>query len=196
MKRRGGIVAPRVLAVESQSLGDRQTFPAICRVLMQGCVGRRTDRGPTMIEQTVERWHQLLAGNLPGGLDELLHDDVVFLSPIVFSPQRGKELTKMYLQAAFVTLAAPTSAPGDVGSVAVESQSTGGGFHYVKEVWSGHHAFLEFETKVGDTFVNGVDIITCDGDGKIVEFKVMIRPLKAINLLHEQMRQMIEQMSA
>jgi hypothetical protein len=196
MKRRGGIVAPSALSVESQSPGDRQTFPAMRRELMQGCLGRRVDRGPAMIEQTVKRWHQLLAGDLPGGLDELLHDDVVFLSPIVFSPQRGKELTKMYLQAAFVTLAAPKSAPGDVGTVAVESQSTGGGFHYIKEVWAGHHAFLEFETKVGDTIVNGVDIITCDDDGKIVEFKVMIRPLKAINLLHEQMRQMLEQMNA
>ena len=58
----------------------------------------------------------------------------------------------------------------------------------------GRHAVLEFETKVGDKYVNGVDIITCNGEGKIVEFKVMIRPLQAVNLIHQQMAAMLEKM--
>ena len=45
-----------------------------------------------------------MRGELPGGLDAILADDVVFLSPIVFSPQRGKELTKLYLTAAGATI--------------------------------------------------------------------------------------------
>jgi hypothetical protein len=145
-----------------------------------------------MIEDTVRRWHQFLAGDLPGGLDELLHDDVVFLSPIVFSPQRGKEITKVYLQAAGSTLA-PRPAEPAAGTPAPSPERR---FRYVKEAWGGSHAFLEFETYIGDTYINGIDIITCDNDGKIVEFKVMIRPLQAVNLVHEQMRAMLERMQA
>jgi hypothetical protein len=144
-----------------------------------------------MIEETLQRWHQYLAGDLPGGLDELLHDDVVFLSPIVFSPQRGKELTKRYLQAAGSTLVSPNTTGPESGSTPNPKS-----FHYVKEASGGSHAFLEFETYIGDTYVNGIDIITCDDDGKIVEFKVMIRPLQAVNLVQEQMRAMLEQMQA
>jgi hypothetical protein len=136
-----------------------------------------------MIEQVLERWHRFLAGDLPGGLDELLHEDVVFVSPIVFTPQAGKELTTLYLQAAFTMLVErEPEVPEDRR------------FRYVKQVWGGHHAVLEFETFVYDTYVNGVDIITCDDDGRIVEFKVMIRPLKAVNLLHEKMRLMLERL--
>ena len=59
---------------------------------------------------------------------------------------------------------------------------------------SGNHAVLEFETRVGDKYVNGVDIITCNDEGKIVEFKVMIRPLQAVNLMHQQMAAMLEKL--
>ena len=143
-----------------------------------------------MIEQTVANWHQHLRGQFPGGLDELLHDDVVFLSPIVFTPQVGKEITTMYLLAAGATL------PGQAadGSTDGPLEERSGGFRYVKEVLAGHHAVLEFETTVEGKYVNGVDIITCDDDGKIVEFKVMIRPLQAINLVHRQMGAMLEAM--
>ena len=148
-----------------------------------------------MIEATIARWHQHLRGELPGGLDELLHDDVVFFSPVVFTPQRGKAVTKMYLEAAGATLggdpdpAAPARA-GDSGADKV----VGGKFRYVSEVMSDNRAVLEFETEMSGKYVNGVDLITCDDDGKIIEFKVMIRPLQAINALHEAMRMMLEQM--
>lgn len=140
-----------------------------------------------MIETTIARWHDHLRGKLPGGLDELLHDDVVFYSPIVYTPQEGKAITKLYLEAAGQTLPGERPEGGDVGSGS-------GGFRYTKEVLSGDTAVLEFETTVAGKYVNGVDIIRCDDDGKIVEFRVMIRPLQAVNLIHQQMAAMLERM--
>lgn len=136
-----------------------------------------------MIHTVMDNWDAHLRGEFPGGLDELLHDDCVFLSPIVFSPQRGKELTKLYLGAAGNVL------PGEK-----EDRDTEKAFRYTKRVLDGNHAVLEFETYIGDTLVNGVDIMTCDDEGKIVEFKVMIRPLQAINLVHANMKAMLEKM--
>jgi ketosteroid isomerase-like protein len=132
-----------------------------------------------VIEKVVERWHRYLSGEDPNGLAELLADDVVFYSPIVYTPQRGKDITLLYLQAAKQTL------PGDGG---------GGGFRYTKQVLAGDTAVLEFETSVDGKYVNGVDIIRCDDNGQIVEFRVMIRPLQAVNIVHEQMRAMLEQL--
>lgn len=152
-----------------------------------------------MIETTIARWHQHLRGELPGGLDELLHDDVVFFSPVVFTPQRGKTVTKMYLEAAGATLGGDPDpeAPGSTGNNDGDSggnKVVGGKFRYVSEVMSGNRAVLEFETEMSGKYINGVDLITCDDDGKIIEFKVMIRPLKAINTVHDAMRAMLEQM--
>jgi len=145
-----------------------------------------------MIEQTMERWHQHLRGELPGGLDELLHDDVVFYSPIVFTPQVGKAVTKLYLEAAGQTLPGD---PADDGGPSSSSGGGGGGFRYTKKVLSGDVAVLEFETTVEGKYVNGVDIIRCDDEGRIVEFRVMIRPLQAVNLVHRQMAAMLESMA-
>ena len=136
-----------------------------------------------MIAQVIERWHAYLQGDLPGGLDELLDDDVVFYSPIVYTPQRGKAITTLYLQAAGQTL------PGE------KSSSDGSGFHYTKQVLAGDTAVLEFETTVEGKYVNGVDIICCNEAGRIVEFRVMIRPLQAVNLVHQQMATMLERMN-
>ena len=141
-----------------------------------------------MIEQTVAKWHQHLRGQLPGGLDELLHDDVVFHSPIVYTPQKGKAITKLYLEAAGQTL------PGERPEGDTDVSKGAGGFRYTKQVLSGHHAVLEFETTVEGKYVNGVDIIECDDDGRIIEFRVMIRPLQAVNLVHRQMGAMLESM--
>ena len=142
------------------------------------------------IHTTLERFHANLRGELEEGFDALLHPDVVFFSPVVFTAQAGRDLTKLYLDAAVNTLGgdepADGEAPGDIG----------GSFKYVKTVASGHHAMLEFETKIGGKYVNGVDILTCDDDSMITEFKVMIRPLQAINMLHEQMRAMLAHLQA
>jgi hypothetical protein len=142
-----------------------------------------------VIEKTVANWHRYLGGQLPGGLDELLHDDVVFYSPIVYTPQEGKVLTRLYLEAAGQTL--PGERPG--GDQAPDDHPSGG-FRYTKEVLAGHIAVLEFETTVEGKYVNGVDIIRCDDDGRIIEFRVMIRPLQAVNLVHRQMAAMLESM--
>lgn len=128
-----------------------------------------------MIDDVIARWHRYMDGELPGGLDELLADDVVFYSPVVFTPQRGKEITTQYLAAASHALGG-----GDAGT-----------FRYTKEVLAGDTAVLEFETSVEGKYVNGVDIITSDDTGRIVEFRVMIRPLQAIQAVHEQMGRLL-----
>jgi hypothetical protein len=128
-----------------------------------------------VIDDVIARWHRYMDGELPGGLDELLADDVVFYSPVVFTPQRGKEITTQYLAAASRALGG-----GEAGA-----------FRYTKEVLAGDTAVLEFETSVEGKYVNGVDIITSDDSGRIVEFRVMIRPLQAIQAVHEQMGRML-----
>jgi hypothetical protein len=125
---------------------------------------------------TLELWHDMLAKRDLGRLDEVLAEECVFLSPIVHTPQRGHEITSLYLTAAL--------------NVFNDS------FQYVKEVVSPRHAVLEFTCEVDGIMVNGVDIMTFDDAGKIIEFKVMVRPLKAVNLLHAKMKAMLEQMSA
>jgi hypothetical protein len=124
-----------------------------------------------VIDDVIARWHRYLGGELHGGLDELLADEVVFYSPVVYTPQRGKPLTTQYLETATRTLAG----------------GPGGPFHYTKQVLSGDTAVLEFETSVEGKYVNGVDIIRCDDAGRIVEFRVMMRPLQGIQAVHEQM---------
>jgi hypothetical protein len=105
----------------------------------------------------------------------------------VFTPQEGKAITKLYLQAAGQTL------PGEKRSSG-SSTNDEKSFRYIKEVMSGNTAVLEFETYVDGKYVNGIDMITCNDTGKIIEFKVMIRPLQAINLVHKQMGEMLERM--
>jgi SnoaL-like domain len=121
---------------------------------------------------TLELWHDMVHKRDLGRIDEVLAEDCVFLSPIVHTPQQGRDLTRLYLTAA----------------LAVFNES----FQYVKEVVSPHHAVLEFTCEVDGIMVNGVDIMTFDDVGKIIEFKVMVRPLKAVNLLHAKMRAMLE----
>ena len=139
-----------------------------------------------MIEKHLANWHAQIRGEFEGGLDALLADDVAFYSPIVFTPQRGKDLTKMYLTAAGSTFSDEPKSGG--------KSNVGSKFRYTKEVVSGNHAVLEFETEVKGKYINGVDIITFNDEGKIIEFKVMIRPLQAVNLMHEQMAAMLEKM--
>ena len=127
----------------------------------------------------VETWHPVVAGERPEAPDGLLANDVVFYSPIVHTPRRGKAVTTMCLHAAAQTL------PGD---------PVHGAFHYREQVFARDVAVLEFETIVGGKYVNGVDIIRSDDTGRIVEFRMMIRPLQAIHAVHEQMRAMLTSM--
>lgn len=138
-----------------------------------------------MIEENIQKWHQLIKGDFPGGYDELLADDVIFYSPVVFTPQKGKDLAKLYLMAAGNTFG------GDESSN--EGELKDSSFHYTKEVLNGSQAILEFETQIDGKYINGVDIITFNDEGRISEFKVMIRPLQAVNIIHMQMQKMLEE---
>jgi hypothetical protein len=121
---------------------------------------------------TVEKWHELVAAGDVAALDDLLAEDAVFHSPVVHAPQVGKVLTKMYLAAAFHVLADDS-------------------FNYVREVVSETDAILEFEVEIDGLLVNGVDMISWDESGRITDFKVMLRPLKAINLIHRKMAELL-----
>ena len=137
-----------------------------------------------MIKENIKKWHDHIKGEFPGGFDELLADDVIFYSPIVFSPQKGKDLTTLYLMAAGNTFGGDQSKDGTL------QESS---FKYTKEVLDGNQAILEFETQIDGKYVNGVDIITFNDEGKISEFKVMIRPLQAVNIIHEKMQEILKQ---
>jgi|TARA_R110002072_G_scaffold52276_1_gene139408 hypothetical protein len=121
---------------------------------------------------TVALWHEISRDRDMDRLEEVLAENCVFLSPVVHTPQKGRELTRAYLTAAF-----------DVFNDS---------FCYVKEVVTPQHAVLEFVCDLDGIVINGVDIMTFDAAGKIVEFKVMVRPLKAVNLLHAKMKAMLE----
>ena len=150
-----------------------------------------------MIADVVARWHEFIRGERPGGLDELLDDDVVFYSPIVFTPQRGKEVTALYLRAAAQTFGGGDADRAPEADVAPEGDGESDGahlrrFHYTKVVLGDDTAMLEFETTMRGKYVNGIDIIRCNDRDRIIEFRVMIRPLQAVNLVHEQMRAMLD----
>ena len=132
----------------------------------------------------IEEWHRILRERDFDALDSLLDDDVVFHSPIVHSPQVGKPLTRLYLSAAFGVFG-----EGSTGSAPAE---TGGKFRYVREVVGDHDAVLEFVTDMDGIVVNGVDMIRWDDAGRIVDFKVMLRPLKAIGLISKMMAAKLE----
>ena len=123
----------------------------------------------------IAAWHTLVESLNSDGLDELLADDAVMVSPVVHTPQRGKAITKLYLAAAFKVFFNTS-------------------FRYVREIIGPSDAMLEFETEIDGISVNGVDIIKWNSDGKITEFKVMLRPLKAVNLIHEHMGKMLAAM--
>ena len=120
------------------------------------------------MSNALERWHAYMESGDPQTLSDMLDDDVVFESPVVHTPQRGKEITFKYLMAAAKVLGGP-------------------GFTYVGEWHGDHSAILEFENEIDGIKINGIDMIWWNKDGRITRFKVMVRPLKAINLLHQMM---------
>lgn len=120
----------------------------------------------------IDTWHHLVESADPRGLSTLLADDAVFHSPVVHTPQRGKALTQAYLSAAFMVL-------------------FNDHFRYVREIRGTSDALLEFETQIDGIVINGVDIIHWNEAGQIDDFKVMVRPLKAIHLIHEKMAAML-----
>jgi ketosteroid isomerase-like protein len=115
----------------------------------------------------LDKWYGYMKSHDQAALWDLLHPDAVFESPVVHTPQRGRDITFKYLASAEQVLGGP-------------------GFKYVGEWRSDNGAVLEFEKEIDGIVINGVDIITF-ADGKITHFKVMVRPLKAMNLLHQLM---------
>lgn len=122
---------------------------------------------------TLATWHDLVTTRNVRGLAPLLSEQVVFHSPVVHTPQVGRAVTMQYLTAAFHVFFNDT-------------------FKYVREVRGPRDAVLEFEVTIDGIVVNGVDMIRWDDQGRIVEFKVMLRPLKAIQLIHEKMAAMLQ----
>jgi hypothetical protein len=116
----------------------------------------------------LDKWYAYLKSHDRAALWDLLHPDAVFESPVVHTPQRGRDIAFKYLSSAEKVLGGP-------------------GFIYRGEWRSDQGAVLEFESEIEGIKINGVDIITFNEAGQITHFKVMVRPLKAINLLHRLM---------
>ncbi|MEM5515936.1 nuclear transport factor 2 family protein [Henriciella sp. AS95] len=128
--------------------------------------------------KNLQRWMDYLFGSHdPADLADMLHDDVIFRSPVVHTPQEGKAITMMYLGAAGQTLANDT-------------------FRYVRVFDCGDKAVLEFECEMDGVLVNGIDMIEWNDAGKITDFKVMVRPLKGMQAVHAAMKAMLEKMKA
>ena len=121
-----------------------------------------------MTFDTLATWHNIVSSSNIHDLDSLISEDCVFHSPVVHTPQIGKDLTIKYLSAAFKIF-------------------TNGTFEYVREVKNNNQAVMEFQLYINDIIINGVDIISWNAEGKIIDFKVMIRPLKAVKTIHENM---------
>jgi hypothetical protein len=128
-----------------------------------------------MTSSVIERWHQFIGGGHdPAVLDALLDDDAVFYSPAVFTPQEGRQKTTAYLMAA-------------------AKMFGGTDFRYVEEWVGDRSAVLEFAATVDGVYVNGVDLITWNDDGRIVSFKVMMRPFKGLEAIMPKMAELLQQ---
>ncbi|WP_341713884.1 nuclear transport factor 2 family protein [Erythrobacter sp.] len=126
----------------------------------------------------LKRWHEVIkAGSSPEALSAIIHPDAVFHSPVVHTPQVGRPIVVAYLSAAGQTLGNDS-------------------FEYVRELVDGENAMIEFQTTMDGIHVNGIDLIRFDEDGMIVDFKVMVRPLKAVNKVWEQMAAQLDRQKA
>ena len=124
---------------------------------------------------THKKWHDYLDSKDPEILKEILAEEVTFHSPVVHTPQQGKKITFIYLSAALHLL----------------SGHKDRNFRYVNEVTNDRHLHLEFECTLDGILVNGIDLIELNEEGKITQFKVMLRPLQAINIVHKKMGEML-----
>ncbi len=126
----------------------------------------------------LKRWHEVIeGGSEPAPLTNIMREDAVFHSPVVHTPQKGRPIVVAYLSAAGQTLGNDS-------------------FQYLREVVDGNTAVLEFQTEMDGIQVNGIDMITFDDEGLITDFKVMVRPLKAVNKVWEMMGAQLELMKA
>lgn len=125
----------------------------------------------------IEQWHKLVEARNPKQLSDLLADDATLFSPVIHTPIQGKAMVQLYLTAAFHTFLNET-------------------FTYQPTITTGNKAVLEFNLEIDGIQINGIDMITWNEDGKITEFKVMLRPLKGLNLINDRMTAMLEQLKS
>ncbi|HJX99293.1 MAG TPA: nuclear transport factor 2 family protein, partial [Streptosporangiaceae bacterium] len=120
-----------------------------------------------MAEQppAVKAWHAVVDSGDPALLDGLLADDVVFRSPAVFTPQEGKAVTTHYLSSAIAVL--------------------GPSLRYVGQWHDQSSAVLEFEAELDGAYVQGVDMLRWNDDSRLVNFTVLVRPLRGLQKLME-----------
>ena len=146
---------------------------------------------PNTIEENtmhvIEKWHKLVETGNKDIYEEILADDVVFYSPVVHTPQKGKEITKIYLSAAGNVF-------GDNKKDNKPKESFSN-FKYTKEIIGEDSACLEFENTIDGIHLNGIDLITWNEENLITEFRVLVRPLQAVNKLHKMMGEMLEKMN-
>lgn len=121
----------------------------------------------------LEAWRRLVDGKDAAGVDALLAEDVFFHSPLVDTPQAGKAVTRQYLVAVFDLFSRHS-------------------FRYVREVAGERDAVLEFVVEIDGVTVNGVDMIRWDGEGRIADFKVMLRPMKALKMMQMKMAALLQ----
>ena len=140
--------------------------------------------------EAVKIWHQAMKSKDASIWNELLDDNVVFHSPVVFTPQKGKKITMMYLMAATGVFGS-----ADNESSLSESMQAKSKFHYVNEIVGETSALLEFESEIEGTYINGADLLKWNENNKLTEVKVMVRPLQAVNMLHQKMKAMLKSMS-
>lgn len=126
-----------------------------------------------MITDTIKAWHEIVQTRDATRLENLISDDAMFHSPVIYTPQQGKDLTVWYLLGAMHVLLNDS-------------------FRYTRTIVGKNDAALEFVTRVEGIEINGVDLITWGGDGKIKDFKVMLRPIRAINLVRQKMVAFLE----
>lgn len=126
-------------------------------------------------ESVMNAWHHVVSSRDPSALSRLLADEVVFHSPVVHTPQRGKAITFQYLMGAMHVL-------------------NNASFRYERQIVGAQDAVLEFATEIDGIQINGIDLIRWNDAGQIVDFKVMVRPLKAVNLLHQKMGAMLDRL--
>ena len=148
----------------------------------------------TPIDTALATWHEFLRGDRDA-LDRVLADDVVLHSPVMFTPQAGKDVVTLYLTGASMTFVGEKATGASEPQRHPDGGEWDGRFRYVREVLGTHDAVLEFETTMQGRYVNGVDMIRSDDDGRIVDFKVMVRPQQAVEAVRDQMMKALERLS-
>lgn len=121
----------------------------------------------------LETWHDFVKNKNHENLSDFIDDDAVLYSPVVFKPIEGGFMVGMYLMAAAEIIA-------------------NNNFKYVRQVCDSENAMLEFITEINGITVEGIDMIKFTNEGKLKEIKVMIRPLKAVNIVHQKMGEYLQ----